>query len=328
MGDKTNRQSNGARIGIDARLYGTKHGGIGRYIKKLIEELEKTDLENKYVVFLGRDNFDDYQTQNSNFDRALADFKAYSWGEQVLFPKVIKKHKVDLMHFTHFNVPKFYSGKYIVTIHDLIISHYPDSRATTLNPVLYKIKLSLYNLVVKRAAKRAEKIVAVSEFTKKDIIKLLGIDDSKIEVIYEGVDEVEDQDEVDCNKVLADLGVTGDYLLYVGSAYPHKNLEGLIQSFNEIIPKFPKLKLVLVGRKNFFYERLEDFIGNFDLGERIILTGYVSDQDLPCLYQGASLYVFPSFIEGFGLPPLEAQRQGLPVVSSNMTCLPEILGVV
>jgi glycosyltransferase involved in cell wall biosynthesis len=317
------------RIGIDARLYGTKHAGLGRYIQKLIERLEKIDLENEYVIFLSQDNFDDYQTQSSNFHKVLANFKAYSWGEQILFPGVIKKQKLDLMHFTHFNVPRFYWGRYFVTIHDLIISHYPDSRATTLNPILYKLKLMLYNRVVKRAARRAEKVIAISKFTKSDIIKLLGVDGKDIEVVYEGSEsdsvKVKDQKEVDCDSVLSELGIKGDYLLYVGSAYPHKNLEGLIKAFSEIVSKFPNLKLVLVGKRNFFYERLEKFISEFDLAGRVVLTDYVPDENLNCLYLGASLYVFPSFIEGFGLPPLEAQRHGLAVVSSNMTCLPEIL---
>lgn len=313
------------RIGIDARLYGTKHGGIGRYTQKLIENLERADHENQYVVFLQKNNFDEYLSQSSNFTKVLADFRAYSWQEQILFPGFIKKYKLDLMHFTHFNVPLLYGCKFIVTIHDLIISHYPDSRATTLNPLLYKIKLFFYNLVINRAAKKAEKIIAVSQCTKKDIVKFLHIEPEKVVVTYEGCDMSKDLP-TDCSKILSDMGIDGDYLLYVGSAYPHKNLELLLLAFKKVSAAGQKVKLLLVGNKNFFYQRLEAEIKKQDLQNDVILPGYLDDEKLACLYKNARAYVFPSLIEGFGLPPLEAQSYGVPVISSNATCLPEILG--
>jgi len=223
-------------------------------------------------------------------------------------------------------VPIFYSGKYIVTIHDLIISHYPDSRATTLNPALYKSKLFFYDLVVKNTAKKAQQVIAVSKFTAKDIAEQLNIDSKKIQVVYEGVDlpaiGAASQD------VLKRLNLSGDFMMYVGSAYPHKNLEKLIEAFNLIEADLPDLKLVLVGKRNFFYQRLKDFVEEKygGIAGKIIFTDYLSDRELATLYQSAKLYVFPSLIEGFGLPSLEAQNYGLPVVSSNSSCLPEILG--
>ena len=120
------------KIGIDARLYGSGHGGIGRYAQKVIENLEKLDNQNDYVVFLASDQFDNYQPQNPRFTKVLADFRAYSLKEQLLFPLLLNSFGLDLVYFTHFNAPIFYGGKYLLTIHDLIISHFPDSRATTL----------------------------------------------------------------------------------------------------------------------------------------------------------------------------------------------------
>lgn len=313
------------KIGIDARLYGTKHGGLGRYSENLIKYLEKIDSINQYFIFLQKSNFDDYQPQNKNFRKVLADFKVYSFKEQLLFPFLLKKYKLDLVHFTHFNAPIFYVGKFIVTIHDLIISHYADSRATTLNPIIYKIKVLFYRLTVRIVAKRSAKIITVSEYTKKDIIKLLHTDSAKIVVTYEGVD-LPQESHIDCAKLKSDLGIKKDFLLYVGSAYPHKNLEKLVLAFEDVTAQNKNLQLVLVGQKNYFYNRLEKSIKDKKLSNDILLTDYLSDDELACLYKTAKLYIFPSLIEGFGLPPLEAQSYGLPVLSSSATCLPEILG--
>ncbi|MEK7653131.1 MAG: glycosyltransferase family 1 protein [Patescibacteria group bacterium] len=313
-------------IGIDARLYGTRHRGIGRYIEKLIENLEKIDSENQYVVFLQKSNFNEYQPKNPNFKRELADFRAYSIKEQVIFPRILKKHQFNLVHFPHFNVPIFYRGKFVVTIHDLIISHYPDSRATTLPFWLYQIKLFFYRLILNSAAKKANKIIAVSGYTKEDIVNLLHVGQEQVVVTYEGVGIPAVRNE-NCAEALNNLGILGDYLLYVGSAYPHKNLEKLISAFKIVethchasLPN--NLKLVLAGRIDLFYERLKNNIND----KNIIFTGELKDEQLFCLYKNAKAYVFPSLMEGFGLPPLEAQSQGCPVISANSSCLPEILG--
>jgi len=322
------------RIGIDARLFGTRHGGIGRYAQQLLKELELIDTANEYFVFLDSNGMTDYQPKNSNFKKIKADFRAYSLGEQLIFPFLLAKHRLDLVHFTHFNVPLLFRGKFVVTIHDLIISHYPSHRATTLNPMLYKTKLFFYDWVVASSARRAKKIIAVSDFTKKDIAHLLKVDSSKIRTVYEGVD-LPAVSEADTASVLSRLKLSGDFLLYVGSAYPHKNLEKLLEAFAIIVANRPSLKLVLVGKINHFYNELQKKIedmaqaaGPFPerFKEKVILTGYLDDSELAVLYRQAKLYVFPSLIEGFGLPPLEAQSYGLPVVSSDRSCLPEVLG--
>jgi len=345
-------------IGIDARLYGPRHAGIGRYTMELVKNLERIDSVNQYVIFLQRDNFDAYQPSGSNFRKVLADYRAYGWQEQLLFPFLLRQYKFDFVHFTHFNVPLFYRRKFIATIHDLIISHYPSSRSTTLNPLIYNIKLFFYRLIVKSTARRAVRIIAVTDYTKNDIVKFLDVPDKKITTVYEGVDLPPTSS--GGWEILDRLGISGDFLLYVGSAYPHKNLEKLIDAYYLVGKKYPFLQLVLVGKNNFFYERLKEFVAkesvavknglkDYPVGfkannkildvegtketqpagsviKRIIFSGYLNDQDLVAVYQAAKLYVFPSLIEGFGLPPLEAQSYGIPVVSSNATCLPEVLG--
>lgn len=311
------------RIGIDARLYGPLHGGLGRYTQKLIQELEKADLKNEYVIFLRDEQFASYQPQNPNFSRVSANFRPYSLQEQLVFPKLLKSQQLDLVHFPHFNAPLFYRGKFVVTIHDLIISHYPTSRASTLNPWWYKIKLFFYNQVVKAAANRSQRVIAVSEYTKNDLVKILNIAPEKIQVIYEGVDLPKVS--VNIDNLLIKLGIRNDFLLYVGSAYPHKNLERLILAFVEVLKIKKDLQLVLVGKVNYFYGRLKDLIEAEKLRGKVVLTDYLPDEELVGLYQKARAYVFPSLMEGFGLPPLEAQSHDLPVVCSDIPCLKEVL---
>lgn len=321
------------KIGIDARLYGTKHGGIGRYTAELIKNLEQADTTNDYVVFLSRQGFEDYRPQNKKFKKVRANYKVYGIFEQLLFPFQLYAANLDLIHFTHFNAPILYAKKFIVTIHDLIISHYPTSRATTLTPLMYQIKLKSYDFLINIIARRAKKIIAVSQYTKDDIAKRLKIKSEKVAVVYEGVDLPLVNQHL-AAKILVDLDIVDKYILYVGSAYPHKNLEKLIaavKAINEqlISENKNEIQLVLAGKNNFFYERLKEFAAE-TLGEgkkdRVIFTDWISDDKLVSLYENAECYVFPSLIEGFGLPPLEAQAYGLAVASSNKTCLPEILG--
>jgi len=274
---------------------------------------------------LQKSNFDSYKPNSKHFVKVLADFQVYGFSEQFIFPFLLKKYQLDLVHFTHFNAPILYRSQFIVTIHDLIISHYPNSRATTKNIVIYKIKLFFYKLIINIIANKAQKIITVSEYSKKDIVQLLKIKESKVIVTYEGVD-LPSLGQIKCDQIKKDLGINRDFLLYVGSAYPHKNLEKLIEAFGQVLLVNNTLQLVLVGSKNYFYSQLANEVKKADLDESVILTDYLSDSDLACLYREARLYIFPSLIEGFGLPPLEAQSYGLPVLSSFNSCLPEILG--
>ena len=321
------------KIGIDARFYGPKQKGLGRYVQKLVENLEKVDLNNQYIIFLRRENWSDYQTSNPNFKKVLADYQWYGLPEQILMPIKIWQARVDLMHFPHFNVPIFCLEPFVVTIHDLVLRKFPTRRASTLNPFLYWLKNLAYRLVVYSAIKRAKKIIAVSNYTKKDILKYFKVKPEKIKVVYEGAPARRDIRDCPSDTVLDSRTVSEGqsllnkpYILYVGNAYPHKNLERLILSFKKLIEdKQMDCQLVLVGEIDYFYQRLKKML-SVAPSSRIIFTDFVSDADLNTLYQNASLYVFPSLGEGFGLPPLEAMAFGLPVVCSKATCLPEVLG--
>lgn len=315
-----------SKIGIDARMLGSGFG-LARYVQQLVLHLQKIDTQNQYVLFLRKENWDEVKITNQNFKKVLADIPWYSWQEQILFTKIIKKEKVDLMHFPHWNVPVFYSAPFVLTIHDLIMFHFPRPDATTLGPIKFFIKDLAHRFVIKTAMKKAKQIFVTSEFTKQDINHALHVPTEKMIVTYQApfIDvKCETQTE---ENLFNKYKIKKPYVLYVGSAYPHKNLKGLLKAWKIFEDKYEEdVQLVLVGKESYFYNQLIESDEYGDLNKKPILTGLVNDQELCSLYKNASLYVFPSLFEGFGLPPLEAMSYGLPVVSSNRTSLPEVLG--
>ncbi len=312
------------KIGIDARFYGPNSKGLGRYTQKLIEHLEKIDDTNTYVIFLRASNFGCYQPKNIRFTKVIADYRWYSFAEQIFMPYFLYKEKCDLIHFPHFNVPYFFRGKFVVTIHDLILIHFPTMRSSTLHPLIYKIKFSAYKIVIKRAIMRARRVIAVSQFTKKDILKTYQIPSQKIVVTYEaGIEKI--AQDTQPSTIIEKYGIIEPYVLYVGNAYPHKNLERLVGAFHKISTRDKNLSLVLVGKDDFFYNKILTVITKCNIRNVHILHN-VSDDELKALYVRSRAYIFPSLYEGFGLPPLEAMAYGVPVAASDHPCLQEICG--
>src|SRR3989344_149044 len=213
------------RICIDARFVGPEGTGLGKYTEKLIENLAILDDNNQYVIFLRRSNWDWLRLKSKNFKKVLADIPWYSLKEQIKLPKIFSNQNLDLLHFTHFNVPVFFIGKFIVTIHDLIVDHVETGRASTLPYPLYKIKRLFYRRTVKSAVKRASAIIAISQNTKNEIVSHYHVDPQKITVTYDGLDS-----NIKRPEKFSSL-YPFDYLLNVGNAYPHKNLETLIEVF-------------------------------------------------------------------------------------------------
>lgn len=326
-------------IGIDARFYGPLGKGLGRYVQEIVDNLIKINEakggEFDYVIFLSRANFNEFNSSSSRVRKELVDLTWYSWQEQFFFPKIIRQAKIDLMHFPHFNVAIFCPTPFIVTIHDLILTRFPSRRATMLPATLYWLKQAAYRLVIRTALKKSQKIITVSNFTKNDIIKQFKVEPEKIVVSYEGVAKLSesnlDSSKEDDVRILDRYGVKKPYILYVGNAYPHKNLESLLPVFQELSLSHPELSLVLVGKEDFFYQRLRVRAEEIDQKLKrknplFHFPGFVPDQDLAHLYQNALCYIFPSLYEGFGLPPLEAMSFSCPVLSSDQASLPEIMG--
>lgn len=323
-------------VGIDARMYGVTNRGIGRYLERLLDHLAGLNDSNRYTVFVGREIVQALRLPSGKFKITVADIPWYGAHEQIIMPRFIRRAQVDLMHFPHWNVPYFCPAPYVVTIHDLLLLHFPDERATTLPKWKYRLKLKAARALLRRAASKAERIITISQFTKRDIMRHLGARSEKITVTYLGADKMVLGAERLPNLSPFDdylsgcFGITKPYLLYVGSAYPHKNLENLCRALALLREQYNRnWQLVLAGRRDYFYERLQTWAHNDEavksVARDIIFTDEVSDKDLDGLYRAARLFVLPSLYEGFGLPPLEAMSRGLPVVAAKASSVPEIL---
>ncbi len=331
------------RIGIDARFYGPVGKGLGRYTQEVVDNIMKITSADanqnfKFVIFLSPENFDEFICPQENVKKVCLNIAWYSWQEQILMPFYLWREKLNLIHFPHFNVPLLTPCKFVVTIHDLILTHFPTRRATTLAPIIYWLKNLAYRIVIYGAIKRARKIISVSEFTKQDLVTQFKVLPSRIAVTYEGVANLaKGRDslfiaKLDNQETLKQYHIADNFLLYVGNAYPHKNLEFLLRVFVKLLVRKPDLRLVLIGKEDYFYNRVKDYARTLNIWQKenvnssVIFPGYVSDAQLEILYQEARVYIFPSLYEGFGLPPLEDMARYCPVLSSNRASLPEILG--
>lgn len=310
------------RIGIDARLYRASVAGIGRYSQNLVKNLLEIDSKNQYCLILTPADAEECNLEYPNLEIKIVNIPHYSLSEQTKLPKILSAEKFDLMHFLNFNVPVRYQGKFVVTIHDLTLFFYP---GRSRNNFIYK---SAYRYIFGSSCRKASKIIAVSQSTKKDIEKVFRINSSKIEVVYEAADdrvfaspgqetitELKNNHKIDADPVI----------LYVGQWRPHKNLVGLIQAFDLLRQEMP-VKLAIVGKPDNSFPEVRQAIDKSPFSRDIMVLGFVSDEDLAAWYKIASVFVFPSFYEGFGLPGLEAMIAELPVVSSDRTSLPEIYG--
>lgn len=321
-------------IGIDARFYGPQVKGLGRYTEKLLEGLSLLEHDFHFTVFLNKEGREEFSLKDDRFTAVEVDIPWYGLAEQKEFPKILQQHNLDLMHFPHFNVPYLYRKPFVATIHDLILLDHPSRRASTLSWPKYQLKYLAYRLNLHHLLKKAEGILTVSEYVKHRIAKKFPFAKDKITVTYLAGNKPELSAGEEVSRVAKEsaqsYGINKPYLLYVGNAYPHKNLEFLVEAFHQYWQQDKSLQLVLVGKRDYFYNRLEECITSFDWGmnpqEAVRIFGYATEQQLVNLYQRAQAYVFPSLEEGFGLPPLEAMQHGLPVLSSNRSCLPEILG--
>jgi len=312
------------KIGIDCRIYSSKFTGIGRYVYELVHRIAKIDKTNNYILFFKDKEFIKTEQFPQNFKKILVNIPIYSFKEQTTFLNILNKEKLDLMHFTHFNAPIFYSRPSIVTIHDLTLSFYPGKKNLSI------LRRLGYNLTLKTIVKKAKKVITISQNSKKDLMKILGTPESKIKIIYQGIGEkfkvIEDKNII--KKTLSKYHIQNPFFLYTGVWRSHKNIPNLIKAFHQIRTNFelPNLQLAITGKEDPFYPEVKNTIKQLNEDKNIILTGLVSEDELIALYNGANIYVFPSLYEGFGLPPLEAMACKTPVAVSQVSSIPEICG--
>jgi glycosyltransferase involved in cell wall biosynthesis len=314
------------KIVIDARLYGLEHGGLGRYLINLIRELDAIDKENTYTLIL-RKKYLNNQELPKSWDKIAVDHRHYSIAEQFEIPRMLKSLNPDLVHFPHFNVPLLYRGKYVVTVHDMLMHKIKGKSATTLPPHKYFIKRMGYKLVFRKAVMGSAKIIVPSHAAKKDIIDYYKIDKNKVAVTYEGLDKnVSPKGNNNKRKSIEKrFNLKAPFFIYVGNAYPHKNLHRLIEAtvfLNE--NSGHRATLAISTPKNIFSLRLKTTITELKADNYVKLLGFVPDEEVALLYSQSVGFVYPSLLEGFGLQGLEAISNDTLVLASDIPVFKEV----
>lgn len=306
------------RILIDGRILG--RFGPGEYLKNIILNLARLDRENKYIVIINKGTPSLLSQDNFHFFKVPSRVKPYSLWEQILIPYLIRRLKPDLAYFPNFNIPLIKFCPYVVTIHDLIYLLYPEDGPS---------RLSFYyaRFMLKKASEKAEIVITDSEYSRRDIIRYLGMPEDRLITIpaaaaeaFRPLNETADRD-----KIKEKYGVKKDFILYAGNHHRHKNILTLLEAFGHLREK-SFYNLVIAGGGDWRTKELVREVQKLNLQDDVIFTGFVSPEDLPLLYNAASLFVFPSLYEGFGLSPLEAMACAVPVIASNKGSLPEVLG--
>ena len=307
------------RIGIDARMI--DWSGIGRYTESLITGIKKFAADVEPVLFCNQNNSHRIPGGNA-FKRHYINTPVFALDAPIRLAGKLKPYEIELYHSPHFVVP---SGKAIypivVTIHDLT----PLVIKQTMPHALHR---RYYYLANRLACRKAAKIVAPSQSTKSDIERILGVPGDKIEVIYEGVHNVFRKiSEKQVGEVKGKFAIKGGYIFALGNQKPNKGIEYLIDAFYKLTSSQGlKHELILTGSPSDKFKGAQSRITRYGLEHKVRLIGKVTDDELIALYSGASVFVFPSLYEGFGLPPLEAMACEVPVVASNRSSVPEVVG--
>lgn len=310
-------------IAIDAHSVGTGLAGNETYAANLVEALAEEDAENRYTVYVTRPEAE--RRFGGRWPRVRVR-KTLPHTPLVRIPLTLsaelRRRPVDLLH-VQYTAPPFAPCPVVAAIHDLSFEHLPETFRR-------RSRVQL-RLTVRRTARAAAHVIAPSEYTRQDLIKSYGLDPARVSVIPLAASPhfrpVEDAAEL--ARVRARYGIAGEYVLAVGSIQPRKNLSRLVRAYADlrrgrVRSNLPQL--VLVGRRAWLYGETLRAVEESGAADSIILTGYVSECDLPALYAGALCFAYPSFFEGFGLPPLEAMRCGAPVLAGDLTSLPEVVG--
>jgi glycosyltransferase involved in cell wall biosynthesis len=308
------------RIGIDARKL--HDFGIGTYIRNILRELANIDQTTEYVLFSRPEDTAIASELGPNFRAVPTRSAHYSIAEQISIPIAVKRERLDLFHAPHYVLPALTPTRSVVTIHDAIHLMFPEYRSHRLGHAYAHTALWI-------AAHKSDRIFTVSEQSKRDILRFFKVPPDKIVVTPNAIDErfsvAPSEEQVVQTRERYQLSHA--YLLYVGNIKPHKNLERLIEAFHLVrVQGRPELELIIIGDEISKLQSLRRAVHKYQLHRFVRFLGFVPDKTLAVLYRLASVFVFPSLYEGFGLPPLEAMASGTPVVTSNVSSLPEVVG--
>ncbi len=320
------------RIGVDIRVLMDKYySGVSQYTANLLQAILEIDKESEYKLFYN--SWRDQLARLKIWERSNAKLYFSRYPNKIfnyLLQQIIAKPKIDkfvggtdIFWSPHFNFTRLSKEtKKIITVHDLSFLRYPE---------FFSFRKNFWHraLRIKKTLKNADVIITISANTKNDLVELLGIPEDKIVVIYSGNNEVlNNSSEADRLGYLKEKKLNDKFILYLGTIEPRKNLVGLIQAYNifrDDNPELASYKLVLAGAKGWKNKEIYSTAKLSPYKNDIIFLGYVDERAQEILYKSASLFVFPSFYEGFGFPPLEAMSAGLPVICSSVSSLPEVV---
>jgi glycosyltransferase involved in cell wall biosynthesis len=304
-------------IVIDARI---RRASTGRPIDRLVEYLQDTDSINHYTILVQPD--DPWKMHTANFTAVSCPYPQFSLNpmHQIGFARQLYALKPDLVHFTMTQQPLFYFGNIVTMTHDTTMYYFVRRGATPL--LLFKIKMLLYRFLVWWSHRKSRKIIVPTRTVAQELANLQPFVARKLVVINEAAEPAS----AFTPRRPKVMGAHDEFIMYVGTAFPHKNLPMLIEAFELLRQEHPALKLVFVGKTEAHYEELAALAAKSPVADSIIFTDFVSDEELSWLYANVSAYVFVSLSEGWGLPPLEAMAHSAPVVSSSASVMPEVYG--
>jgi len=311
------------RIAIDAHSVGTGLGGNESYATNLIEALAQIDQANRYTLYVTK------REAVERFSNRWPNFVVRSTLPHTPLIRIpltlsaeLRRNPVDVLH-VQFTAPPFLPCPVVVSIHDLSFEHLPQT-------FKWRSRKQL-RITVRRSVREASQVIALSAHARQDIIDTYKVSPEKVTAIpLAAADHFKPiKNDAELQRVKQTYGIDGDYILTVGAIQPRKNLARLVAAYSRLRRAKPEgnlPKLVLAGKCAWLYDETLRAIAELELKESVILTGYVPEKDLPALYSGALCFVYPSYFEGFGLPPLEAMQCGAPVIVGNQTSLPEVVG--
>jgi len=307
------------RVAIDTRKI--HDFGIGTYIRNLLRQLARIDRDTEYVLLCREPDLGIAAQLGPNFRGVVEPSPNYSLREQIHVPWVLRRERPDVYHAPHYVLPPAVRCRSVVTIHDCIHLMFPQYLP---NRVAYAYaRASMW-----AAARCSNRILTVSEASKRDILHLFSVKPEKVVVVYNAIDEHFSATPTDEHvaRIRERYQLDHKFVLYVGNIKPHKNLVRLIEAFSQLRRTHDDLKLLIIGDEISKLPALRRAVHSNKLHKHVRFLGYLKDDTLTVLYRLASVFVFPSLYEGFGLPPLEAMASGTPVVTSNVSSLPEVTG--
>jgi len=314
------------KILIDFTQIPLEKAGVGVYALNQLNEICRLDGKNFYYVlaqddeksldFTNCDNFKIIKVKSSLFRR----FVLRSLLEQIYIPYLALKYKIDIVHSLHYSFPVFLHAKKVVTLPDMTVFKMPKRHLIS--------KVLWFRSFIYMAAFLADKVICISRSTQKDFLEKFNFAEKRTQVIYLGKSSLfrPDLTAEEMRQVREKYRINSNYLLYLGTIEPRKNIKNIILAFNKFLEEGNDYQLVIAGKKGWGFEEIFSLVEELHLNSKVVFTGFIDEKDKPYLICGAKIFIYPSIYEGFGIPVLEALACGVPTITSNISSLPEVAG--